>query len=143
MLSIKSDSPFSSTKELSIYTRLWILSFAEKRRKNIGKNLSGKYSQKIVDQVKQSATDVPKTASKRVVKKISETTDDLIGNKNANKITKIWSTLSQIYSDSVINETKNIGIYREIPKERYISPENIYLTVLGAGATEADRQRQR
>ena len=79
MLSIKSNSPFSSTKGMGIYKRLWILSFAKKRRKNIGKNLSCKYSQKILDQAKQSATDVLKTASKRVVQKISETTDDLIG----------------------------------------------------------------
>ena len=55
------------------------MSLAKQRRKNIGKNLNGKYSQKILDQAKQSAIDVPKTASKRVVQKISETTDDLIG----------------------------------------------------------------
>ena len=37
------------------------LSFA----KNIGKNLSNKYGQKLFDSAKKSATDVIKTASKR------------------------------------------------------------------------------
>ena len=39
------------------------LSFA----KNIGKNIRSKYSQKLVDSAKRSATDAIKTASKRVV----------------------------------------------------------------------------
>ena len=39
----------------------WTLSFA----KNIGKNLSNKYGQKLFDSAKKSATDVIKTASKR------------------------------------------------------------------------------
>ena len=48
---------------------------------NIGKNLSSKYSQKLLDHAKQSATDVFKTASKRVTQTTAETTGDLIGNK--------------------------------------------------------------
>ena len=35
--------------------------------KNISENLSRKYSQKLLDHTKQSATDVFKTASKRVI----------------------------------------------------------------------------
>ena len=35
--------------------------------KNIGKNISSKYSQKLVDSAKMSATDVIKTASKRAI----------------------------------------------------------------------------
>ena len=34
---------------------------------NISKNLSSKYSQKLLDHAKQSATDVLKTASKRAI----------------------------------------------------------------------------
>ena len=49
------------------------LSFAKSIGKNIGKNmsksLSGKYSQKLLDQAKQSATDALKTSSKRVIQK--------------------------------------------------------------------------
>ena len=35
--------------------------------KNIGKNVSGKYSQEILDHTKLSATDALKTASKRKI----------------------------------------------------------------------------
>ena len=40
---------------------------------NISKSLSGKYSQKLLDHAKQSATDVFKTASKRPIQKTTET----------------------------------------------------------------------
>ena len=41
------------------------LSFA----KNMGKNLSNKYSQKLLDSAKKSTTDAIKTASKRAIQK--------------------------------------------------------------------------
>ena len=41
------------------------LSFA----KNMGKKLSNKYSQKLIDSAKKSTTDAIKTASKRAIKK--------------------------------------------------------------------------
>ena len=59
------------------------LSFA----KNIGKNLSNKYSQKLLDAGKKSTTDAMNTASKRAIQKRTEATGDLIGNKIADKIT--------------------------------------------------------
>ena len=46
----------------------WFLSFA----KNIGTQLSGKYSQKLFDSTKKSTTDAIKTASKRVIQKTAE-----------------------------------------------------------------------
>ena len=61
------------------------LSFA----KNIGKNLSNKYSQKLIDIAKKSTTDAIKTASKRPIQKTVEATGDLIGNKVADKLTNI------------------------------------------------------
>ena len=57
--------------------------------KNIGKNLSNKYSQNIIDTAKKSTTDAIKTASKRAIQKTAEATCDLIGNKIADKITNI------------------------------------------------------
>ena len=42
-----------------------ILSFA----KNIGKNISSKYNQKLLDSAKKSATDAIKTASRRAIQK--------------------------------------------------------------------------
>ena len=50
------------------------------------KNMSNKYSQKLVDTAKKSATDAIKTASKRAIQKTAEATGDLIGNKIADKI---------------------------------------------------------
>ena len=59
------------------------LSFA----KNIGthatkvaKNMSNKYSQKLLDSAKKFTTDAIKTASKRAIQKTAEATGDLIGN---------------------------------------------------------------
>ena len=39
--------------------------------KNVSKNLRGKYSQKLIDHAKQSATDAFKTVSKRAIQKIA------------------------------------------------------------------------
>ena len=51
--------------------------------------------------------------------KTAEATDDLIGsNKIANKITSVSKILQQNNSETVTNEND-----KEIPKERYISPE--------------------
>ena len=51
------------------------------------KNLSNKYGQKLPDSDKKFKTDAIKTASKRAIQKTAEATDDLIGNKIADKIT--------------------------------------------------------
>ena len=53
----------------------------------VAKNVSNKYSQKLVDTAKKFATDAIKTASKRAIQKTAEATRDLIGNKIADKIT--------------------------------------------------------
>ena len=83
----------------------------------VAKNMSDKYSQKLVDTAKKSATDAIKTVSKRAIQKTAEATGDLIGNKIADKITAKPSKKShneEIQSNEVNNE---------IPKERYISPK--------------------
>ena len=51
--------------------------------KNMDKNVSNKYGQKLIDSAKKSTTDAIKTASKRVIQKTAEATYDLIGNKIA------------------------------------------------------------
>ena len=76
----------------------------------VAKNMSNKYSQKLVDTAKKSTTDAIKTTSKRAILKIAEATGDLVGKKIADKINSS-SKKSQ-------NEVNN-----EIPKERYISPK--------------------
>ena len=42
--------------------------------KNIGKNVSNKYGQKIINTAKKSTTDATKTASKRAIQKTAEAT---------------------------------------------------------------------
>ena len=86
--------------------------------KNISKSLNGKYSQKLLVHVKQSATDELKTSSKRVIQKTAEATGDLISNKVANRTTKVSKKSQKNSSETVTNEHD-----KEIPRERYISPE--------------------
>ena len=47
----------------------------------------------------------------------------MIGNKIANKITKVSRTSTQNSLDAVKSKAENIGFDREIPKERNIFPE--------------------
>ena len=63
--------------------------------RNIGKDISSKYNQKLFDHAKQSATDALTTALKRVIQKAAEATGDLTGNKTADKITRVSKTSPQ------------------------------------------------
>ena len=53
--------------------------------KNMGKILSNKYRQRLLDSAKKSTADAIKTASKRAIQKTAEATGDLIGNKIPDK----------------------------------------------------------
>ena len=66
----------------------------------VAKNLSNKYSQKLIDSTNKSTTYAIKSASKRVIQKTAEAAGDLIGNEIATE------------------EANN-----ELTKERHISPE--------------------
>ena len=57
--------------------------------KNMGKSLSNKYGQNLLDSAKKFTTDVIKTASKRAIQKSAEATGDLIGKKISDKITSV------------------------------------------------------
>ena len=63
--------------------RYGFLSFA----KNMGKNLSNKYGQKLLDRAEKSTTDAIKTASKRAIQETEEANGNLIRNKIADKTT--------------------------------------------------------
>ena len=78
-------------------------------QKNIGKNVTNKYGQKLLDSAKKSTADTIRTASKRAIQKI-EATGHLIGNKIADKITSFLKN----FDDN--NEM-------EASKRRNISPE--------------------
>ena len=55
----------------------------------MGKRLSKKYDQKLLDSAKKYTTDPTKAVSKRVIQKTAEKTGDLICNKIADKITSM------------------------------------------------------
>ena len=61
----------------------WIFFFCQRYEENISKNVSSKYSQKLLCHAKQSATDALETVSKRAIQKAAEATGDLIANKIA------------------------------------------------------------
>ena len=84
------------------------LSFA----KILGKYLSNKYDQKILDSDKKSTTDTIKTASKRAIQKTAEATGDLIGNKIADKIT----SASEKSTKELQNNKTEVDTGRSSPK---------------------------
>ena len=86
----------------------------------IAKNLSNKYSQKLLDSAKKSTADATKTASKRAIQKTAEATGVLIGNKIADKITSVSKK-----SDANIEmqEGADSSNDENILKKWYISPE--------------------
>ena len=95
--------------------RYGFLSFA----KNMGKSLSNKYSQKLLDSDKKSTTDAIKTASKRAIQKTVEATGNLIGNKIADKITSV----SKKSTKELPNDQTEVDAEKATPKKRSISPE--------------------
>ena len=102
---------------VSVYVKGYgFLSFA----KNMGKSLSNKYGQKLLDSAKKSTTDAIKTASKRAIQKTAEATGDLIGNKIADKII---SVSKKKYAKELPNNETEQDIEIDTPKKRYISPE--------------------
>ena len=78
--------------------------------RNIGKNLSGKYSPKRLEQAKPSATDTPKITSKRVIHKTVEATGDLIGYIIADKIARISRTSPQNTQRQLQMKQKALGL---------------------------------
>ena len=64
-----------------------------------------------------------KLLQKKVIQKATEATGELIGNKVTYKIAEVSRNSPQNSLETVKNETENIGLNGEIPKERYISPD--------------------
>ena len=89
--------------------------------KNVGnkisKILSSRYSHKLLDHAKQSATDALKSTSKKVIQKTVEETGDLIGNKIANKTTKASRTSPQNMLETVTNETEILDLTEKCQKK--------------------------
>ena len=95
----------------------------------MGKSLSNKYGQKLLDSAKKSTTDAIKPASKSAIQKNAEATCNLIGNKIADKITSVSMEFhskkpnnnnnNNSNNDNNNNEDVELTTY----KKRYISPE--------------------
>ena len=79
---------------------------------SFAKKFGNKYGKKLMDDATKTGKDFAKTASKRVVKKTSEATGDLIGKKIADKITSIGKPKSKKEKDemNVMEETQEIYI---------------------------------
>ena len=94
------------------------LSFA----KSIEKNVSNKYSQKLIDSAKKYTADAIKTTSKRAIQKTAEAFGDLIGNKIADKSANASNESSKdLHSTELHSEKEEAN--NEIQKKRYIFPE--------------------
>ena len=100
-----------------IYVKVYV--FVSSSR-NIGKSLSNKYVQKLLDSAKKSNTTPIKTASKRAIQKTAEATGDLIGNKICDKITSVSKKKSNINNN---NNNNNNNEELTTHKKRYISLE--------------------
>ena len=112
-----------------------LLSFA----KHMGKSLSYKYGQKLLDSARKSTIDAIKTTLKRAIQKAAEATGDLISNKIADKITGVSMELNSKKKFNYINDNDNNNINNNINnnnnnddddnleltthKKRYISPQ--------------------
>ena len=83
----------------------------------MGKNLSNKYGQKLLNSAKKSTADAIKTAFIRAIQK---TTGDLISNKIANKITSVSKKSSNELQN---DETESKVSPKNVPKKRYISTQ--------------------
>ena len=92
--------------------------------KNVGKSLSNKYGQKLLDSATKSTTDVIETASKRVIQKTAEATGDLIGNKIADKITSVSKkSAMELHSKELPNNNNETDAEITAHNKRYISSE--------------------
>ena len=83
----------------------------------MGKNLSNKYGQKLLNSANKSTVDTIKTAFIRAIQK---TTGDLISNKIANKITSVSKKSSNELQN---DETESKVSPKNVPKKRYISTQ--------------------
>ena len=89
------------------------LSFA----KSMGKSLSNKYGQNLIDRAQKSTTDVIKTASKIATQKTAEATGNWIGSKIADKVTRV----SKKSTEELPNDEKEVDVEQATHKKKYIS----------------------
>ena len=84
----------------------------------MGKNLSNKYGQKLLDSAKKFTTDAIKTASKRENQKTAEATGYLIGYKIADKITSVSTKKAPKNGDANNEIEVAIASPKDVPKKK-------------------------
>ena len=90
----------------------------------MGKSLSKKYDQKVLDSAKKSTTDEIKTAWKRAIQKTAEATGDLTGNIIPDKVTSVSKKPSkELHNNNHNNNNETEDVEIDTPKKGYISPE--------------------
>ena len=77
---------------------------------DVGKKMSNKYGRKILDKSMDAGKDFAKIAGKKVLTKSAEATGDLIGNKIADRITKITRNKDKKEDDRIMEETQELVI---------------------------------
>ena len=78
--------------------------------KSLDDKLENKFGKKILDNSLSAGKDFAKIAGKKVLTKSAEATDDLIGNKIADRITKSARNKAQKEDDRIMEETQEIII---------------------------------
>ena len=77
---------------------------------DVGKKMSNKYGRKILDKSMDACKDFAKIAGKKVLTKSAEATGEMIGNKIADRITKISRNKAQKEDDRIMEETQELII---------------------------------
>ena len=72
--------------------------------------MSNKYGRKILDKSMDAGKDFAKIVGKKVLTKSAEATGDLIGNKIADRITKITRNKAQKEDDRIMKEAQEVLI---------------------------------
>ena len=90
----------------------------------MGKSLSNKQGQIVIDSAKKTTTDAIKTASKRAIQKTAEATGDLIGNKIADKITSVSKNLLKNCIITMNHKKKKIQKELLIRKDTYLQKKD-------------------
>ena len=90
--------------------------------------MSGKYSQKVLDQAKKSATDALKTSSKRSILKTGGATGDLIGNKIADVVAMSYdkriTKISKIHKRIIQRQLQMRIIKKYAKKDIYLQTKD-------------------
>ena len=84
---------------------------------SFAKNIGNKYGNKLLDNSISAGRDFSKIAGKKVLTKSAEATGDMIGNKIADRITKISRNKAQKEDDRIMEETQEILVPPEKIKE--------------------------